>query len=211
MAKDPVCGMEIDEKKAKFSTVKNGKKHYFCSRNCYNKFNEKPASTKKTINKDSIKIKSEKSEDNIQKTTIAISGMHCATCAQTIEKALAKTKGVLKASVNFASEKANVEFDKNVTDGNSLKNIIKKTGYKVIEQHQETGNAAEVKLKVIGMDNPHCVGTVGDALNLLSGVISRELYVNQNAFIRYDQTLTSLEEIKKIIKKAGYEPIEVSG
>ncbi|MBI2656855.1 copper-translocating P-type ATPase, partial [Candidatus Woesearchaeota archaeon] len=47
--------------------------------------------------------------------------------------------------------------------------------------------------------------------NLLSGVISRELYVNQNAFIRYDQTLTSLEEIKKIIKKAGYEPIEVSG
>ena len=39
MAKDPVCGMEVDEKKAKFSTVKNGKKYYFCSKSCYDEFN----------------------------------------------------------------------------------------------------------------------------------------------------------------------------
>jgi len=211
MAKDPVCGMEVDEKKAKFSTVKNGKKYYFCSKNCYDKFNEKSTLTKKTINKDSIKIKSKKPENNIQKSTIAISGMHCATCAQTIEKALSKTNGVINANVNFASEKANVEFYKNKIDEASLKNVVKKTGYKVIEDHKSSGNIAEAKLKVIGMDNPHCVGTVGDALNTLHGIISKELYVNQNAFIKYDPTLTNIEKIKKIIKNAGYEPIEVSG
>lgn len=38
MVKDPVCGMEIDEKKAQFSFVKNGEKYYFCSENCYEEF-----------------------------------------------------------------------------------------------------------------------------------------------------------------------------
>lgn len=41
MAKDPVCGMEIDEKTAEYSIVKNGKKYYFCSENCYKEFNKK--------------------------------------------------------------------------------------------------------------------------------------------------------------------------
>src|SRR3989338_2036642 len=135
--------------------------------------------------------------------------MHCATCAQTIEKALSKSKGVVKASVNFASEKANVEFDKSKIDENLLKNIVKKTGYKVVEEHKSSGNVAEIKLKVIGMDNPHCVGTVGDALNTLKGILSKELYVNQNAFIKYNPTLTNIDKIKSIIKQAGYEPIEV--
>ena len=93
--------------------------------------------------------------------------MHCVTCAQTIEKALLNTDGVLKANVNFASEKANVEFDKNKIDENSLKNVVKKTGYKVIDEYKVSGNIVDLKLKIIGMDNPHCVGTVGDALNTL--------------------------------------------
>ena len=35
---DPVCGMKVDEKKAKFSAVKDGKKYYFCSYRCKEKF-----------------------------------------------------------------------------------------------------------------------------------------------------------------------------
>ena len=48
---DHVIWYAKDKKKAKFNTVKNGKKYYFCSKNCYDKFNEKSALTKKTINK----------------------------------------------------------------------------------------------------------------------------------------------------------------
>ena len=40
MPKDPICGMEVDEKKAEFSAARNGKKYYFCSRNCYDEFKE---------------------------------------------------------------------------------------------------------------------------------------------------------------------------
>ncbi|MBI2558690.1 YHS domain-containing protein [Candidatus Woesearchaeota archaeon] len=40
MAIDPICGMEVDEKAAEYAFVKNGKKHYFCSENCLNEFEE---------------------------------------------------------------------------------------------------------------------------------------------------------------------------
>ncbi|MBI4452236.1 heavy metal translocating P-type ATPase [Candidatus Woesearchaeota archaeon] len=211
MAKDPVCGMEVEEKKSKYSIVIDGKKYYFCSRNCYEKFiNLKNASkhkkSEKTTKSDNITNK-----NNIQKTTkttISISGMHCATCAQTIEKSLSKEKGVLKASVNFASEKANVEYDPNVVDESKLRKAVKNAGYDVLDRFVSEPSISELKLKVIGMDNPHCVGTVNDALNLVKGLVSKELYVNQNAFIKYDPKLANAEAIKKAIKNAGYEPIE---
>ncbi len=37
MAKDPVCGMTVDEKSAKSFSYK-GKKYYFCSSNCLETF-----------------------------------------------------------------------------------------------------------------------------------------------------------------------------
>lgn len=34
MAKDPVCGMEVDEKKAAATSVYHGKTYYFCAAAC---------------------------------------------------------------------------------------------------------------------------------------------------------------------------------
>lgn len=48
--------------------------------------------------------------------TLKIGGMSCSACAQTIERALKKAKGVITASVNFASKQAAVEFDPMVTN-----------------------------------------------------------------------------------------------
>ena len=48
---------------------------------------------------------------NLEKSQIQITGMTCVNCAATIEKGLAETLGVKKASVNFASEKASIEYD----------------------------------------------------------------------------------------------------
>ena len=104
-----------------------------------------------------------------------------------------------------------IDFALLLIDENSLKDVVKKTGYKVIEGHKASGNIADVKLKVIGMDNPHCVGTVENALNTIQGIISKELYVNQNASIKFNPEITNIEKIKKIIRQAGYEPIEISG
>jgi len=42
MAKDPVCGMEIEKTQAKTSTV-GGQTYYFCSDACKEKFDREPA------------------------------------------------------------------------------------------------------------------------------------------------------------------------
>lgn len=42
MAKDPVCGMEIDEKSAAGKTEYQGKTYYFCSPGCKKAFDKEP-------------------------------------------------------------------------------------------------------------------------------------------------------------------------
>jgi YHS domain-containing protein len=43
MAKDPVCGMMVDEKTAKLKSEYNGKTYYFCAASCKATFDKKPA------------------------------------------------------------------------------------------------------------------------------------------------------------------------
>lgn len=42
MAKDPVCGMDVDEKTAKFKSEHMGKTYYFCSQTCKATFDKNP-------------------------------------------------------------------------------------------------------------------------------------------------------------------------
>lgn len=43
MAKDPVCGMAVDEKTAKLKSDYNGKTYYFCASSCKATFDKNPA------------------------------------------------------------------------------------------------------------------------------------------------------------------------
>lgn len=42
MVKDPVCGMDVDEKTAKFKAEHLGKTYYFCCAMCKDKFEADP-------------------------------------------------------------------------------------------------------------------------------------------------------------------------
>jgi len=42
MAKDPVCGMEVDEKKAAGKSDYQGQTYYFCSPGCKKSFDKEP-------------------------------------------------------------------------------------------------------------------------------------------------------------------------
>ena len=43
MAKDPVCGMEVDPKKAAAQSTHQGQTIYFCAVECKVKFDQNPA------------------------------------------------------------------------------------------------------------------------------------------------------------------------
>ena len=64
-----------------------------------------------------------------QHINLQIDGMTCQACASRIEKVLNKKDFVANASVNFAGETAQVEYDDAQTTPEALIEIIQKTGY----------------------------------------------------------------------------------
>ena len=91
-----------------------------------------------------------------KKAILKISGMHCASCAVNIERALNKEKWIIKANVNFASEKANIEFDPETMTIKNVREVIKKVGYqaqeetpekKIQDSHQEKQDGQVKKLR----------------------------------------------------------------
>lgn len=90
----------------------------------------------------------------MEKVIFDISGMHCASCASSIEDALKKVNGILNAEVNFATEKAYIEFNPAKIGTEMLISIIEKTGYKVLptdlslEQKKELAERSLKRLKI---------------------------------------------------------------
>lgn len=60
---------------------------------------------------------------------MAITGMSCAGCAASIERALARTPGVRDASVNFATKIASIERDPGEASSDQLLGVIRGAGY----------------------------------------------------------------------------------
>ncbi len=71
------------------------------------------------------------------KIELKIKGMHCIDCAKTIEKVLLKEKGIFSAHVNFALEKAIVEYNPQEINLDGIKKVIEETGYKALEKEGE--------------------------------------------------------------------------
>jgi len=77
---------------------------------------------------------------------IPITGMTCANCAATVERTLnKKVPGVLKASVNFATERASVEYIPSLTTIDEMVGAIEKAGYGAIRP-DETMAVEDVEL-----------------------------------------------------------------
>jgi len=64
-----------------------------------------------------------------ERTTLAITGMHCASCAAIITRKVKKVNGVIDINVNYASAKAAILFDPAQASVPLLIDIVKKAGY----------------------------------------------------------------------------------
>jgi copper chaperone CopZ len=75
--------------------------------------------------------KAEFNKDNLIKDSIAISGMVCDGCAQTICSRIKKEEGVAECAVNFDDSTAYFTFDKTQTSREKIKSAIKDAGYEI--------------------------------------------------------------------------------
>ncbi len=74
--------------------------------------------------------------------TYGIKGMHCASCANIIERTLKKTPGVEDVQVNYGTEKAKITFDDAKIDHKTMSSHIKPLGYELREPEVEMSAAS---------------------------------------------------------------------
>jgi len=143
-----------------------------------------------------------------ERAVIRIGGMHCAACAQTIEKALKKEQGILDAYVNFAAEKATVEYDSSKISLDRIAEVIKEAGYEPIGASREGERTREVSLRISGMSCASCAATIEKALRRLDGVKSANVnFATERATVEYDPALVSVFDLRKTIRDVGYEVV----
>ncbi|EJO29252.1 heavy metal translocating P-type ATPase [Achromobacter marplatensis] len=134
--------------------------------------------------------------------SLPIEGMTCASCVGRVEKALKAVPGVHKASVNLATERADITFDgtPNVV---AAVQAVQKAGYAVAEN--------TIELSVSGMTCASCVGRVEKALKAVPGVSAATVNL---ATERAQVTATGGTPPTALIQavaKAGYEAKVLSG
>ncbi|MFY9980953.1 MAG: heavy metal translocating P-type ATPase [Methanoregula sp.] len=135
---------------------------------------------------------------------LRITGMHCATCAATVEEALSNVKDVSKAQVNFGTDTARVEFDPSKVSIRDLEQAVRGAGYEVANR--------EVVIRVGGMMCATCVQTIEAALRALPGVVSANVNLgNEQAYVTYNPSLSAVADMKRAIGDAGYQYLGIAG
>ena len=81
-------------------------------------------------------------EAGMEKVVLPIQGMSCASCVKKVENALNGLEGVVRATVNFATERASVQYIPGAVSLDDFRRAVKEAGYEVLEV--ETGGKEEI-------------------------------------------------------------------
>ncbi|HKZ41876.1 MAG TPA: cation transporter, partial [Candidatus Hodarchaeales archaeon] len=69
---------------------------------------------------------------------LAIGGMTCASCVNTVEKVLSKVPGIVDASVNLATERATVRYRDGVSSVQAMIKSVERVGYTANQLAEES-------------------------------------------------------------------------
>jgi Cu+-exporting ATPase len=74
----------------------------------------------------------------VERITVPVRGMSCASCVEKVQTALRNVPGVVKADVNFATEKATVEYVPGQVTTRDLAKAVHDAGYELVEVQEGT-------------------------------------------------------------------------
>jgi len=130
--------------------------------------------------------------------TLPIQGMSCAACAQRIEKGLNSLPGVSRAAVNFAVEKAAVEYDPASVDVSDFIAKVRDLGYDVASE--------KIELLLKGMTCASCANRIEKKLNSLDGVLGASVNLTtERATVEYNPGVIAPREMIKAVQSIGYD------
>jgi len=128
---------------------------------------------------------------------LPIEGMSCASCAATVQEALAGADGVVGATVNFATAKAAVDYDDSQTHVAELIKTVRSTGYNC--------GMASVTFTVEQLHYAASVLPLEQALARAKGVIRAVAnQATETVTVDYVPGVTTGEELERAVEQAGF-------
>ena len=86
----------------------------------------------------------------IKTTTLEVKGMHCASCAVNVKKAIESSDGVIDANVNIATNKATITYDPSVVNLEVIFKNVEKIGYSLsMEMENQDSEYKKAKRRII--------------------------------------------------------------
>jgi Cu+-exporting ATPase len=140
---------------------------------------------------------------NEKQVTLPITGMTCANCSSTIERALGKLEGVEEATVNLALERATVTYDAERLSQADIVDRVDLIGYGVA--------TAKMEMPITGMTCANCVSTVERGLSKVEGVT--DVTVNlatEKATVTYVPGLVTRGDLVAQVERIGYGVVEAA-
>ncbi|MGQ8815686.1 heavy metal translocating P-type ATPase [Serratia sp. NA_13] len=150
----------------------------------------------------SLKPNSTPTMSQVTRLSLPVDGMTCASCVGRVERALKTVPGVDSASVNLATERADLTFS-GAADPQAAVRAIENAGYNVREETTE--------LAIEEMTCASCVGRVEKALNQIPGVLEANVNLaTERARVRHLAGVVSITDLEAAVEKAGYRPRRLS-
>jgi Cu+-exporting ATPase len=129
---------------------------------------------------------------------LPIEGMSCASCAATVQEALASADGVVGATVNFATAKAAVDYDDSQTHVAELIKTVRSAGYNC--------GKASVTFTVEQLHYAASVLPLEQALARAKGVIRAVAnQATETVTVDYVPGVTTGEELERAVEQAGFQ------
>ncbi len=128
---------------------------------------------------------------------VKILGMHCASCAITIERELRKLPGIREVSVSLASNEAVIEYDPSRVTLRDIMKTVRGAGYDTYRE--------EAVFLVKNLYSHDDDTLVENKLSKLPGVFNtRAFHVSKKIVVTFKPLTSATEKIRDEIEKLGY-------
>ncbi|XP_077223878.1 putative copper-transporting ATPase HMA5 [Tasmannia lanceolata] len=151
-------------------------------------------------------------DSELKKALFSVMGMTCSACAASIEKAIKRLQGIENAAVDVLNNRAQVLFHPNFVNEDTIRETIEDAGFQATFIKEENERSTLIcRMRIKGMTCTSCSTTVESTLQGVQGVQKAQVALaTEEAEIRYDPKVVSLNKLQEAIEDTGFEAILIS-
>lgn len=145
--------------------------------------------------------------NHIVKNSFPVLNMTCTSCAAGVESKVSSLNGVKSASVNFATESVQVEYDNEKISPADIKKAVQEIGYDIFLEDSKDIHKKET-FSVLKMTCTSCAAGVEKTISSLEGVnFAAVNFATESVQVDYIPSKINPIDIQKAVRESGYDMI----